>query len=44
MLIPVIGWIVLIVFYVQDGKPGANEHGPNPKESAAVGYAAPPAV
>jgi uncharacterized membrane protein YhaH (DUF805 family) len=43
-LIPVVGWIVLIVFLVQEGKPGANEHGPNPKESAAVGYAAPPAV
>jgi len=41
-LIPVVGWIVLIVFYAQDSKPGANEHGPNPKEGAAVGYAAPP--
>lgn len=36
-LIPVIGFIVLIVFYVQDSQPGPNEHGPNPKEP---GYSA----
>lgn len=30
-LIPVIGWIVLIVFAVQDSQPGDNEYGPNPK-------------
>jgi uncharacterized membrane protein YhaH (DUF805 family) len=29
-LIPIIGWIVLIVFYVQDSH-GDNEYGPNPK-------------
>lgn len=29
--IPIIGWIVLIYFYVQDSQPGANEYGPNPK-------------
>lgn len=34
-LIPVIGWIVLIVFYVQDSQPGSNAWGPNPKEGAA---------
>jgi len=30
-LIPVIGWIVLIVFFVQDSTPGENRFGPNPK-------------
>lgn len=30
-LIPVIGWIVLIYFYVQDSEPGANVYGANPK-------------
>jgi uncharacterized membrane protein YhaH (DUF805 family) len=34
-LIPVIGAIVLIVFLVQDSKPGPNRFGPNPKEAAA---------
>lgn len=29
-LIPIIGWIVLIVFYVQDSH-GDNQHGPSPK-------------
>ena len=34
-LIPVIGWIVLLVFFVTDSQPGSNQYGPNPKESAA---------
>ena len=29
--IPVIGFFVLIFFYLQDSKPGQNEYGPNPK-------------
>ncbi len=33
-LIPLIGAIVLIVFYATDGQPGANKYGPNPKEAA----------
>jgi uncharacterized membrane protein YhaH (DUF805 family) len=32
-LIPVIGWIVLLVFVVQDGQPGQNQYGANPKEA-----------
>ncbi len=32
-LIPIIGWIVLIVFFLLDSQPGTNEYGPNPKES-----------
>ena len=30
-LLPVVGWIILIVFYVQDSQPGSNEWGNNPK-------------
>jgi uncharacterized membrane protein YhaH (DUF805 family) len=37
-LIPIIGWIVLIVFFVQDSQP-ANRYGPNPK---APGETPPP--
>jgi uncharacterized membrane protein YhaH (DUF805 family) len=33
-LIPLIGVIVLFVFAVQDGQPGPNQYGPNPKEAA----------
>ncbi len=29
--IPLIGVIVLLVFYLQDSQPGDNEYGPNPK-------------
>lgn len=31
-LIPIIGAIVLIYFFVLDSTPGSNEYGPNPKE------------
>jgi uncharacterized membrane protein YhaH (DUF805 family) len=30
-LVPVVGWIILIVFYVQDSAPGTNDYGPSPK-------------
>lgn len=30
-LIPVIGWIVLLVFMLMDSDPQANQYGPNPK-------------
>jgi uncharacterized membrane protein YhaH (DUF805 family) len=30
-LIPLVGPIVLIVFYVTDSQPGTNQYGPNPK-------------
>jgi len=33
VLIPLIGAIVLLVFMVQDSKPGPNKYGPNPKET-----------
>ncbi len=31
-LIPFVGFIVLLVFALLDSEPGANSHGPNPKE------------
>ena len=34
-LVPVIGAIVLLIFMVQDSKPGENEYGANPKGAAA---------
>ena len=37
-LVPLVGPIVLIVFYVTDSQPGSNQYGPNPKESS------PPAI
>ncbi len=33
-LVPIIGAIVLIVFFVQDSQPGDNAYGPNPKGAA----------
>ena len=33
-LVPLIGTIALIVFLVQDGQPGENQYGPNPKTAA----------
>jgi uncharacterized membrane protein YhaH (DUF805 family) len=30
-LVPIVGWIVLVVFHVQDGTPGTNGYGSNPK-------------
>jgi uncharacterized membrane protein YhaH (DUF805 family) len=33
-LVPLIGWIVLLVFHVQDSTPGTNRYGPNPKSAS----------
>ncbi|WP_326549825.1 DUF805 domain-containing protein [Micromonospora sp. NBC_01813] len=38
-LIPIIGWIVLLVFYVQNGTAGPNSFGPDPKDVAGFGPA-----
>lgn len=35
-LVPLIGAIVLIVFFVQDSHPGDNQYGENPKEQAVA--------
>lgn len=43
-IIPIVGWIVLIVFYAMDSTPD-NKYGPNPKGGAAFNqYGAPPAA
>lgn len=42
-LIPVVGWIILVVLFAQDGQP-ANQYGPNPKslgEGHGAGYGEP---
>lgn len=35
IFVPLIGFIVLIVFAVQDSQPGSNQYGPNPKGAVA---------
>jgi uncharacterized membrane protein YhaH (DUF805 family) len=35
-LVPVVGLIVLIVFFATDGTPGSNRFGENPKQAQAV--------
>jgi uncharacterized membrane protein YhaH (DUF805 family) len=32
VLIPIVGWIILIVWCAQDSQPGPNQYGPNPKQ------------
>ncbi len=32
-LVPLVGWIVLLVFHLQDSTPGPNRYGPNPKST-----------
>jgi uncharacterized membrane protein YhaH (DUF805 family) len=34
-LIPLLGWIVLLIFVVLDSQPGENQYGPNPKGAVA---------
>jgi len=34
-IVPLIGFIVLLVFMLLDSTPGENKHGPNPKEAPA---------
>lgn len=34
-LVPLIGIIVLLVFFIQDSQPGDNKYGPNPKGLSA---------
>lgn len=31
VLIPLVGWILLLVWMCQDSQPGENQYGPNPK-------------
>jgi uncharacterized membrane protein YhaH (DUF805 family) len=44
-LVPFVGWIVLLVFFLMDSTPGDNPYGPNPKGMGGMppmGYGAPP--
>jgi uncharacterized membrane protein YhaH (DUF805 family) len=42
-LIPLIGFIVLLIFYLEKGTPGPNEHGPPPPDTEmGVATQAPP--
>jgi len=34
-LVPLVGFIILLVFMVQDSQPGENQYGPNPKATTA---------
>src|SRR4051794_17813646 len=36
-LIPIVGQIILIVFWALEGTPGPNQYGPDPKQDAMVG-------
>jgi uncharacterized membrane protein YhaH (DUF805 family) len=33
VLIPILGWIVLLIFLIKDSDPGDNRFGPNPKDA-----------
>jgi uncharacterized membrane protein YhaH (DUF805 family) len=45
VLIPIIGWIVLIVWFCTDSERGANKYGPDPKHpTSPEGYPPPPAA
>jgi uncharacterized membrane protein YhaH (DUF805 family) len=41
-IIPIIGWILVIVWFATDTKPGDNQYGPNPKTGPTGGYPPPP--
>ena len=41
--IPIVGWILVIVWYCTDTKPGDNQYGPDPKHGASSGYQPPAA-
>jgi uncharacterized membrane protein YhaH (DUF805 family) len=43
-IIPIVGWILLIVWYATDGTPGQNEHGTNPKAAGAGAWGSGPTV
>ncbi len=36
ILVPVVGGIILIIWFIRDSKPGVNTWGPNPKEISTV--------
>ena len=41
-IIPIIGWVLVIIWYCTNTKPGDNQYGPDPKNLAAPGGYPPP--
>lgn len=41
-IIPIVGWIIVIVWYCTDTKPGDNQYGPDPKNGPSGPYPPPP--
>jgi uncharacterized membrane protein YhaH (DUF805 family) len=39
-LIPIIGWIVLLIFYLRESDPGENQYGPPPADGVPAPTAA----
>jgi len=37
-IIPIVGWILVIVWYATDSNPGDNQYGPNPKSAGLDPY------
>jgi uncharacterized membrane protein YhaH (DUF805 family) len=37
-LIPIVGWIIILVWTCTDSQPGANQYGASPKEIRGAGY------
>ena len=40
-LVPIVGWLVMLVFACLDSQPGANRYGPNPKGVIGAGTPSP---
>lgn len=38
VLVPLVGWILLLVWFCKDSDPGENAYGPNPKEQEKTIY------
>lgn len=36
LLIPIVGFIIVLIFWCQDSAPGDNAYGPNPKTSSPI--------
>ncbi|WP_137181828.1 DUF805 domain-containing protein [Roseomonas sp. AR75] len=41
-LVPLVGWIVLLVWYLSRGGDGPNRFGPDPRDASGPGWGAPP--
>ncbi len=39
--VPIVGWIFLLIWMLQDSDPGSNQYGPNPKSSYGSAWSAP---